>query len=182
MRLPPELWRSCRTVACESRLELLWNVFEQGELSVNEARLLVGLSQPCASAQLRGLADRGLLISRREDMRVIYRAEANSTMAFSGEILDALRVCYERSVSFKTIIRQATGFTHQRRIEIVRALNGRSLSFLELWGVTGMSLAALSRHLDKLERRGFVKESGAVYRIGGSGNALGRTLLKLARG
>jgi len=45
-----------------------------------------------------------------------------------------------------------------------------------------MSLAALSRHLDKLERRGFVKESGAVYRIGGSGNALGRTLLKLARG
>ncbi len=181
MRLPPELWRSCRVVACETRLQLLWHIFEQGELYVNEARLLVGLSQPCASAHLRGVADRGLLISRREDMRVIYRAEANSAVAFSGEILNALRACYEQSVSFKTIIRLATGFTHQRRIEIVRALNGKSLSFQELWSVTGMSIAALSRHLDKLERRGFVKEAGDVYRMGGSGNTLGRTLLKLAQ-
>ncbi len=119
MSLPPELWRSCRVVACETRLQLL---------------------------------------------------------------LNALRTCYEQSVSFKTIIRLATGFTHQRRIEIVRALTGKSLSFQELWGVTGMSIAELSRHLDKLECRGFVKESGDVYRITGSGNALGRTLLKLARG
>ena len=181
MKLPPELWKSCRAVACETRLKLLWHIFEQGELYVNEARLLVGLSQPGASAQLRGLSDRGFLISRREDMRVIYRAEANSAVAFSVEILDALRACYEQSVSFKTIIRLATGFTHQRRIEIVRALNGRSLSFQELWSATGMSTAALSRHLDKLKRRGFVKESGGVYRTGASGNALGRTLMKLAR-
>lgn len=182
MRLPPELWRSCRAVACETRLRLLWNVFEVGELSVTEARLLVGLSQPGASAQLRVLAERGLLISRREDMRVIYRAEANSAVVFSSEILEALRECHERSVSFKTMIRQATALTHQRRIEIVRALHGRSLSFQELWSVTGMSSAALSRHLNKLTQRGFVKASTGVYRMGGSGNVLGRTLLKLALG
>lgn len=182
MKLPPALWRSCRVIACETRLQLLWHLFEGGELSVNPARLLVGISQPNASAQLRALGERGLIIPRREDMRVIYRAEANSAKAFAPELLGALQKCFEQSVPFKTIIRQATAFTHERRIEIVRALNGKQLSFAKLLDATGMSSAALSRHLNKLERRGFVKRRGGVYRLGSPGNTLGRTLMKCAFG
>ena len=181
MRLPPALWRSCRVVACETRLQLLWHIFEEGELSVNPARFLVGLSQPSASAQLRALAERGLIIPRREDMRVIYRAEANSAVSFAPELLEALRECYERSMPLKTIIRQATAFTHERRIEIVRALRGKMMSSSELLDATGMSSTALSRHLNKLERRGFVKRIAGLYRLSIPGNRLGRTLMKLTR-
>jgi len=180
MNVPPALWRSCRVMACETRLQLLWHIFEEGELSVNPARYLVGISQPSASAQLRALADRGLIVSRREDMRVIYRAEANRAVDFAPDLLDALRECYERSMSFRIIIRQATAFTHERRIEIVRALRGKSLPFATLQDTTGMSSTALSRHLDKLERRGFVKRIKGVSRLGIPGNRLGRTLMKLA--
>ena len=178
MTLPPDFWRSCRVVACETRLQLLWHIFAEGELSVNPARALVGISQPSASAQLRALADRGLVIPRREDMRVIYRAEANRAVSFAPELLEALRICFERSMSFKAVIWQATAFTHERRIEIVRALNKTPLSFAKLLEATGMSSTALSRHIDKLERRGFVKRTGGIYRLGRTGNTLGRTLMK----
>lgn len=180
MKLPPALWQSCRVIACETRLRLLWFIFEEGELSVNPARLLAGISQPGASAQLKALGERGLIIPRREDMRVIYRAEANSAVKFAPELLDALRKCFESPMSFKAIIRQATAFTHERRIEIVRALNGEPLPFAKLMDATGMSSTALSRHLDKLERRGFVKRTEGVYRLGRPRNSLGRTLMRLA--
>jgi len=180
MKLPPAFWRSCRVVACETRLQLLWHIFEEGELSVNTARLRVGISQPNASAQLRALAERGLIIPRREDMRVIYRAEANSSVPFASELLEALRGCHEHAMSHKMIIRQATAFTHERRIEVVRALRGETMSFSELLDATGMSSTALSRHLDKLDRRGFVKRTEGLYRLGTPGNRLGRTLMKLA--
>lgn len=180
MKLPPALWRSCRVIACETRLQLLWHIFEEGELSVNPARVLVGISQPSASTQLKALGERGLIVPRREDMRVIYRAEANSAVDFAAELLDALRKCFQTSMSFKTVIWQATAFTHERRIEIVRALNGKQLSSMKLLDATGMSSTALSRHLDKLERRGFVKRTEGIYRLGRQGNTLGRTLMKLA--
>jgi len=180
LNLRPALWRTCRVIACETRLQLLWHILDEGESSVTDAMLCVGVSQPNASNQLRALCDRGLIIPRRESMEVIYRAEANGSASFAPEILDALRICYERSVAFATIIRQATAFTHERRIEIVRALRGRSLSTPALRDATGMSPSALLRHLDKLEKRGFVKEASGSYRMGAPGNALGRTLLKLA--
>ncbi len=179
MEIPPGLWITCRVVACETRLRLLWELFEHRELSVNEARFLIGVSQPCASTQLKTLSRCGLIIFRREDMRVIYRAEANSAIRFAPEVLDALRICFERSVSFDAVIRQATAFTHERRIEIVRALNGTPLSFIKLLATTGMSSTALSRHLDKLERRGVVKRAEGLYFIGSSENEPGCTLLRL---
>jgi DNA-binding transcriptional ArsR family regulator len=182
MKLPPALWRSCRVIACETRLQLLWQLFEGGELSVNSARFLVGISQPGASTQFRALSERGFIIPRREDLRVIYRPEANSAVPFAQELLEALQNCFEQSVPFKTIIRQATAFTHERRIEIVRALNGKCLSFAELLEVTGMSSAALSRHLNKLERRRFVKRTTGFYRLRTLRNGLGRTLMECAVG
>ncbi len=180
MKLRPTLWRTCRVIANETRLTLLWKIFEEGELCVHELVEQTGVSRPNASTQLRALSARGLIMPRREDMRVIYRAEANAGISFAPPLLDALRECFEQSMTFKTVIRQATAFTHERRIEIVRALKGKILSFETLLGTTGMSSTALSRHLNKLERRGFVKYTKGIYRLGAPRNPLSRVLVEIA--
>ena len=181
MKLRPTLWRTCRVIADETRLQLLWHLFAEGELYVNQLVQRTGATRPNASNQLRALSARGLIAYRREKKNVIYRAEANNGVDFAPDLLEALRQCHKRSMPFKTVIRQATAFTHERRIEIVRALNGKKLSFGGLRDTTGMSPTALSRHLEKLEKRGFIKRTDGLYRIGRPGNPLGRTLIDIAR-
>jgi len=174
------LWKTCRVIASEPRLQLLWYLFAEEELTVTTCCQLTGLSPSNTSFQLKMLCECGLLVFRRKKMEVFYRAEANSAVNFAPEVLEALRGCYENEVAFKTLVRHATAFTHERRIEIFRALSGRSLTGLALRDATGMSSAAMGRHLDKLMRRGYVTEKEHSYYIGAAGNLLGRTLLKLA--
>jgi len=181
MKLRPTLWRTCRAIACETRVKLLWLIFQGEELSVQELAEMAEISLSNASNQLRRLSSRGLISFRREKMRVIYRAEANESLDAAPMLLDALRACNERNTSFKTVMQMATAFTHERRIEIVNALQGRRKPFHELTEKTGISPSALSRHLDKLERRGFVKYRDGCYLLSTPGNPLGRTLLRLAR-
>ena len=111
---------------------------------------------------------------------VIYRAEANTAMRFAPVLLAALETGFNQSMNLKTVIRQATGFSHGRRIEIAQALNGKSRSFEELKKTLGMSSSALSRHLVKLETRSFIQHNGTLYRRGKPGNPLGKVLIKLA--
>ena len=177
MKLEPTLWRTCRVLASETRLKLLWLLFEEGELCVGQLVERAGVSRPNSSNQLRALSARGLISFRREKMNVIYRAEANSRIDFAPGLLVALRTCHERSVSFKPVVRQATAFTHERRIEIIRTLNGKKLPFGVLQDATGISPSALSRHLEKLEARGFIKRTKNLYRLGRPSNPLGRELL-----
>ncbi|MBL7015994.1 MAG: winged helix-turn-helix transcriptional regulator [Kiritimatiellales bacterium] len=180
MELRRGLWTTCRVIASDPRLQMLWHLFAEGELTVTECARLMGLSPSNTSFQLKMLRECGLVVSRREKMEVFYRAEANSAVDFAPEVLEALRDCYENAVAFKTLIHHATAFTHERRIEIFRALRGRSLTALALRDATGMSASALCRHLDKLMRRGYVKSVDKSCRIAPPGNALGRALLKLA--
>lgn len=181
MKLQPTLWRTCRVVACETRLRLLWLLFENGELCVGELARRAGMSEPNASNQLRALNARGLIQPRRERMRVLYRAEANSGIDFAPRLLEALWKCHKLSMPLEGVVWQATAFTHGRRIGIVRALNGgKPLSLDALRDATGMSLPALLRHLKKLEARGFARRRGRVCRLARPRNPLGRTLLKIA--
>ena len=180
MKLTPTLWRTARVLASKIRLQILWLLFEEKELYVQQIAERTDMSVPNASTQLRALSARGLISPRREGMKVIYRAEANESLEAAPALLKALHTCYDQSVSFKTLIRQATAFTHERRIEIVRELKGKKLPFHTLVQTTGMSPSALSRHLDKLEARGFVKYRDGLYRSAYPGNVLGRTLLRLA--
>lgn len=180
MRLRRELWRTSRVIASEMRLQLLWVLFEHREITVSRLALEVGMSPPNASLQMKMLREYGLVCCRREKMEVFYRAEANEAVEYAPELMEALRDCYERSISAQTLIRHATAFTHGRRIEIFKALHGRSLNALALQDVTGMSPSALWRHLDKLVQRGYVKETQRMYRIARASNPLGRTLLRLA--
>lgn len=179
MNLNPTLWRTCRVLASETRLQLLWLIFEEQELPVQQMAERTSMSIPNASNQLRALNARGLISLRRKKMMVLYRAEANRAVNTAPILLDTLRTCYEQKMSFKTLIRQVTAFTHERRIEIMSALAEKQLAFHSLAEVTGMSASALSRHLNKLEVRGFVKYRDGFYKRAAPKNPLGRTLFKM---
>jgi len=107
-----------------------------------------------------------LIIPRREDMRVIYRAEANEELDAAPILLEAVREAFAKKVPAKIIFRACTAFTHERRIEIIRVLttNGPQ-TFGDLLEATGMSSAALWNHLDKLSDRGFVRDRERCYRL-----------------
>lgn len=179
-QLTPTLWRTCRALACETRLRLLWNIFQYEKLSVSELAQQTGICVPTATLHLRALNARGLIIPHREKMKVFYRARANPAIAVAPALLMALRNCYANSVPFHAVVRQATAFTHERRIELIRALNGSDLTFDELLEKTGMSASALSRHLSKLKARGFIRRNRGKYRRATPPNELGTVLLNAA--
>jgi len=180
MKSFPELWSLCRLLANNSRLRLLWLLFENGELCVSGAQALSGMSRPNTSNQLKAMYAQGLISFRREKMNVIYWAEPVSPESVAARLLTALRACYEQSVSFSKIIRDATAFSHGRRIELARAVGTRGGSFDLLQEKTVMSRTALCRHLDKLERRGFVCCDTGVYRLCRLEGGFANVLLELA--
>jgi len=181
-KLRPTLWRTCRVLACETRLEMLRLLFEKEELCVSEMADLTGITAHNASTQLRALNARGLITPRRENQKVIYRAEPNEELSAAPALLKEVRNAFEKKTPVKTIFHLCTAFTHQRRIELVRTLTDGPQSFGELLEKTGMSTSALWGHLDKLSARGFVKEQEGRYRLCRVKDPLRRALLQAACG
>ena len=179
-KLRPTLWRTCRVLASETRLQLLWALFEKEGLCVANLARLTGISEQNASNQLRALNARGLITPRRIGLRVFYRPEPNTEVEHAQTLLDALRDCCEKKMPFASIIRQATAFTHARRILIIQALAAGPASFDDLHEQTGVPAASLTHHLKKLEARRFVRRRGGRYYQSTPGNSFGRILKKVA--
>jgi DNA-binding transcriptional ArsR family regulator len=78
------------------------------------------------------------------------------------------------------LFKLATAFTHPRRIEVYRAVKGGADSFAKVQVATHISARALSRHLAKLEARGFVESEREVYAATNHTHPLGRVLGRLA--
>ena len=176
-KLRPTIWRTCRVLACATRLKLLWVLFEGKSLSVGELGREIGMSESNASIQLRALNARGLITPHRKGMELFYRAEVNEEVGHAAEILAALRVCYQKKVSLESVIHMATAFTHPRRIQLVRALAGGVKKRSVLQEETGMVSRTVSRHLNKLVARQVVERDHLVYRVLGSRHPLGRCLV-----
>lgn len=174
-----DFWRVCRAVSTKGRLRLLWLLFEEGELSVRELAAGTQITESYASFQLKVLFSAGLLRFRRQEMSVIYRAEATVRDERTVELLATLKECCEKRVSYESVIRQVTAFTHGRRIEIVRMLRDDSCSFGELMDQGGMTSSALSRNLLKLESRRVVWRDAKLYRLAQPSDRLGRMLLDI---
>ncbi len=179
-KLRPTLWRTCRAIAHETRLRLLWEIFKGNELCVTDLGRVVGISEPTASIQLRTLSSRGLICPVRGKLNVIYHPEANNELEHVEKLLDALRHSFANGVSFESVIHQATAFTHLRRILIVRALSASPKTFGKLMEETGIAPPALARHLNKLEARLFIKKQGKLYCLTRPKNPLGKILLEIA--
>ena len=109
--------------------------------------------------------------------------DANDTSEGAAEeIFKALRLAFRRRARpIEAIFKLATGFTHPRRIEVFRALTNRGDSFGNLQAATNTPARALSRHLAKLEARGFVRDEGALYVATIPRHPFGRVLARSAR-
>ena len=139
------------------------------------------LSMPAASQYLRALEARGLLTCRRVGLRVEYRPSAATREGAAGEILPALRLVFRRRAQpIEALFKLATAFTHPRRIEVFRAVKDGADSFDKLQTATRISGRALSRHLTKLETRGFLKNEMEVYALTDHAHPFGRVLAQLA--
>jgi DNA-binding transcriptional ArsR family regulator len=177
----PTLWRTCRVLANRKRLQILALLIRQPNQTVSTVARHMKLSMPAASQYLRALEARGLLTCRRIGLRVEYRPSATTTEGAAGAILTALRVVFRRRAQpIEGLFKLATAFTHPRRLEVFRAVKDGANSFGKLQTATRISGRALSRHLVKLEARGFVKNQMDVYAPTDQAHPFGRVLARLA--
>lgn len=173
------LWRSCRVLAGETRIRLLWEIFSGGDRPIYELARSVGISESNASIQLQELSLCGLIVPVRNRMRIIYRAAANPEVESAQELLSALRACYDKGITVPKVLYAATAFTHERRIIIAKRLSGSPKTSRMLEQETGIDQKSLLRHLRKLKDRGLVSVRGKRYVLSGPRNPLGKCLLNL---
>ncbi len=177
----PTLWRTCRVLANRKRLQILARLIRQPNQTVSALAREMKLSMPAASQYLRALEARGLLTCRRVGLRVEYRPTASATGGAGGEILTALRFAFRgRAQPTEALFKLATAFTHPRRVEVFRALKKNADSFAKIQAATQISAQALSRHLAKLEKRGFVRNDAEKYVVTSQKHPFARALARLA--
>ncbi len=179
LSLHPTLFRTCRVLANRKRLEILALLIQQPNQTVSVVATHLRLSLPAASQYLRALEARGLLTCRRVGSQVQYRAGIRQGAA--GELVQAVRLAVRhRGQPGETLFKLATAFTHPRRVEIFRALRNGADSFVKLQAATHISARALSRHLSKLEARGFLKVDKDRYSLAHHKHPFGRALARSA--
>ena len=179
----PTLWRTCRVLANRKRLQILALLIREPNQTVSVVAERMSLSVPTASQYLRALEARGLLTCRRVGRSVEYRVSADTSEGAGGEIINALRpVLSRRAKSIEAIFKLATAFTHPRRIEVFRALTNGTDTFVKIQAATHIPARALSRHLAKLEARGFAKNDIAQCLVTTQSHPFARVLARLAGG
>lgn len=177
--LTPSLWRTCRVLANPLRLACLGAVCEDRSHTVSELAQRARLSPTVASLYLRQLQARGLIRPARVGRWVRYSAVADPAVAHAAEVLAAMKRALRRShPPYRRLFRTLTGFTHPRRLAILRALTGRNAVPLEwLRDATGIPVPALSRHLDKLRRHGLVRRTPSGWRLALTPSRLAQALM-----
>ena len=177
----PTLWRTCRVLANKRRLHCLRAVLETPGATVGEVAASAGLPQNQTSACLRTLQARGLLQAGRISRWVHYHPFADPLVPVAAPILSGLsRALLQEKRTCPQIIRSLTAFTHPRRLTLLRLLQkGKALPFSALARQSGISPAALARHLHKLKKREMVDENGGEWALSGKPDRLAQLFLTL---
>ena len=178
-RLRPTLWRTCRVIANEQRMLLLYSLFKNNGQCVFELAQNIGIRPEHASIHLRSLNSRGLILQKREKMRLLCSTQANEEVDSAPLLLNALRTCYKQQTPTHVLTKQATAFTHARRIEIIRCIPSAGITKDQLNEQTNISYSALTRHLNKLESRGFITSGRNIFFRATPPDALSKALLKV---
>lgn len=178
--LKPTLWRTCRVLANHDRLTLLCEIIRRPHQPVSELAARTQIPLPTASQYLRALNARGLLRAQRTGRWVRYRATPDVTMPETRRLLKALkRVLVTDDRPAEEVMRTLTGFTHPRRLAILKALQVGPLTYVEIQDHTGISRRAIDRHLRKLLVRGIIRREGDLLILAHPRDSLGRTLVQL---
>lgn len=181
--LTPTLWRSCRVLANRNRLRLIKAMIGREALTVQELMNVCKMEQSACSQNLRLINSRGLTFVSRQGRWVRYGLGADPKVqqakTLLNAVVEALRGC-KTDENIDSIIYGLTGFTHPRRITLLRVINEmKGVGMTELQIRCGISLPALYRQLDKLERRGIVQVGPDGISLVTPKNKLLRSLITL---
>jgi len=181
--------RVLRAVTCHTRLRILSRLVDAEELTPSKLAHALRLRRDLVSAHLARLDSAGLVLRRRSGPRCHCVARSPYGEAtFSGQVAawlyDALKAGAARPAgalppphgrqagpepspqSHRAIFDAATAATNLRRIQILRRLaQGGAADSPTLGRELHMSETAVSRHLAKLARRGYVRLSRQKHRI-----------------
>jgi predicted transcriptional regulator len=180
--LTPTLWRTCRVLANPKRLALIGALIGKPPQTVGAVAVSCGLSDAACSLGLRQIQARGLCRATRTGRWVSYALEADPRVPHAHALLSALvpavKACRSDS---EPLIAALTAYTHPRRLDIVSTLRRTGPCTSESLGARcGISLAALYRHLDKLERRNVLQQTKSSVSLRHPRNPFARLLLALA--
>ncbi|NLL83287.1 MAG: metalloregulator ArsR/SmtB family transcription factor [Lentisphaerae bacterium] len=150
----PTLWRTCRVLANECRLQCLREVVTTPGLCVTEIAQAVGISISDTSFHLRLLQSRGLIIARRVGRWVYYSPVADPLVPSAAPLLEVMSHLFLQGEALPHIMKQVTAYTHPRRLQILRLVQQKSpLTVLTIARRCNISLPATYRHIHKLITR-----------------------------
>ena len=173
-------WAFCRVLANETQIRLLFEIIRSAPLSVSELATRVKALGNGVSIHLKELHTYGLITPNRLKQSVYYSIRTAPPETYPKIILPALLDCEKSKIKPAEIIHQATAFTHQRRIEIVRLLSRNPMPATSILDSSNIKPSALSRHLSKLKNRKVIMEVESELCLIPQTNKLGEALLKAA--
>jgi ArsR family transcriptional regulator len=91
--LPADLLSFLKSLASESRMNIVLLFLDGQERTVNQIAEAVGLGQPATSEHLGVLRQAGVLISRKEGKEVYYRPDQARVLSTLDALNHLLRSC-----------------------------------------------------------------------------------------
>ena len=179
-QLNPTLWRTCRTLAGQTRIRLLRQILQHPEQNVSEMAAATGISQSAASQDLRRLQSRGLLRRENQGSSVIYRLVPDPQVPSAAPLVEALKKALS-SPDNGEVLGVARAFSHERRIQILQALLNGPQSRTGLQNLTRIRTTPLNHHLRLLMEAGCVQQEGRKFFFTPTKHPLLQALLKLSR-
>lgn len=170
-----ELWERCRCLANDLRLRMLTVLEQRPNLSVQAVGQECGCSESVASRHLADMGRCGFLVFKRRG-RYLY-SDLDRSDRLVGSVLRSLS---GDSEDFEPVMKAVTGFTHERRVHIVRVLHEGPLEFSMLCSRCRISIDAMKRHLVKLKKRNFVSLHDDRWQLEELSAGLKKELLDLA--
>ncbi len=181
--LRPTIWRTCRVLANPLRLKMLGCIIRKPDQTVEELALVTDMTFGTASHYLRMLQARGLVSVERVSRWVRYAPQPNEGICWAPALMRAL--CrYLKSADGDEALEDAewilTGFTHPRRLLIIKTLSTGPKTAGQLRTATGISRPAMTRHLSKLLRRDLVQYcDNGTYKLVNRRDPLARVLIEI---
>ncbi|MEO5368060.1 MAG: ArsR family transcriptional regulator [Magnetococcus sp. WYHC-3] len=159
MTLIPTMWRTCRVLANQQRLRCLQAVLRKPNRFVSALAKELREPVPVVSQYLRDLQARGMLSVERRSRWVFYGDIPDATVGHAAPLLAAMRLVLTKDAPpLPHIQRILQGFTHPRRIAVLRVLaRSEPQCISAIRRATSISEPALLRHLRKLEACGLVR-------------------------
>ncbi len=183
-KLSPTLWRTCRILSGKTRLELLRRVIGTTNQTISDLAEHLKLSMPRASQELRRLQSRGLLQASRSGMTVLYHPTPDPLVSSAAPLLHAMKDTFRLypDSDDDSTIRIAVGFSHIRRLLLLRLLQIGPMDTQTLENLSGMSRDALNRHLKTLQTAHLIcREGKQIHLDDTNSHPLAQTLLQILK-